>query len=104
MATKTNVYDINPRSKNQLMTLIYLLEIQNIDTKDIDLTDWESLTVRLSLDYNVEHRAKLKRAYVSAIYKSEKSYTTLGLADTDFEICDFPRFLDIVDLVKNLQQ
>ena len=60
MATKTNVYDINPRSKNQLMTLIYLLEIHNIDTKDIDLTDWESLTVRLSLDYNVEHRAKFK--------------------------------------------
>lgn len=100
MTILTNIYDINPRSKNQLMTLIYLLEMQNIDTKDIELTDWESLTVRLSLDFILGHRSKFKRAYVSAIYKAEKSYTTLGLTDSNFEVCDFIRFSDIVEWLK----
>jgi hypothetical protein len=104
MQKTINVCDYKSRSKNQLMAIICHLEIIGIDTKDLDVNDWEILTVRLSLEYDISDSSKpiMVRAWVGAIYKEEKTYETLNLEYSCLENCEtFERFISITKLIKN---
>lgn len=104
MKLKENFYDFKPESKNQIIAAIYQLESNNIDTRKIEIEDWETVTIRLVLgfDENV-HSSTLSKAYVMPVYKDEISYKAFGLNNGNIENCDnFNRFSDMISLTELL--
>jgi hypothetical protein len=104
MKLDENYYDFKAESKNQIIAAIYQLESHNIDTRQIEIEDWEVLTLRLSLGYDLsQHKPTLSKAYVMPVYKSEKSYEAFGLNEGYIENCtNFQRFSDLVSMTRQL--
>lgn len=102
---KKNFHDFKAKSKNQLIAAIYHLELNNIDTQYIEVEDWEEVTLRLSLSYQLSGAfSDLTEISVSPVYKNEKSYQTLNLNKGYIEEMNFERFVHIVSLSKKIKE
>ncbi|MBM25311.1 MAG: hypothetical protein CL760_06410 [Chloroflexi bacterium] len=104
MKLDENYYDFKAESKNQIIAAIYQLESHNIDTRQIEIEDWEDLTLRLSLGYDLsQHNPTLLKAYVMPVYKGEKSYKAFELDKVYIENCvSFQRFSDLISMTRKL--
>lgn len=106
MKRNNSYYDFKPASKNQLIAIIYHLELHHVDSRHIDVEDWNELTIRLNLEYLLSGgEAELSALSVSSVYKNEKSYLSLGLDEGDIEFdVSFDRFIDLISLSDKIKK
>lgn len=98
MRSYTNIYEIKPKSKNQLLAIIFHLEMLDIDTRCIVPEEWTLLTVRIQMDL-IE--SNVINCSANPVFKSEKSYENLSLEDENIEVIStMERLQEITGLLK----